>query len=80
MYPQAKLSNEFVRDGYEATCGIYELDQARHRLLCHVEASATREKLVGQTETLNYQLPDARHMVIRPTQPDQHWFVTWERY
>jgi hypothetical protein len=31
-------------------------------------------------ETLQYDLPDKRHMIIRPTQADQHWSVTWERY
>jgi len=80
MYPLSSLSNEFVHDGYEATFGSYEVDEVKHRLTYHIEASATREKLVGKTETLSYELPDERHMIIRPTQPDQHWAVTWERY
>ena len=80
MYPQTSLSNEFVHDGYEATFGSYDLDASKHQLTYHVQASATREKLVGQNETLHYELPDTRHMVIRPTQSDQHWSVIWERY
>ena len=80
MYPQTSLSNEFVHDGYEATFGTYDLNEGTHELAFHVQASATREKLVGKSETLHYDFPDNRHMVIRPTQADQHWFVVWERY
>ena len=80
MYPQMTLSNEFVHDGYEATFGTIEVDEASHRILYHVQASATRDKLVGQTERLSYELPDPQHMIIRPTDPSQHWSVTWERY
>ena len=80
MYPQSSLSNEFVHDGYEATFGTYDMDEAKQQLAFHVQASATRQKLVGKSETLHYEFPDKRHMVIRPTQADQHWFVVWERY
>lgn len=80
MYPQTSLSNEFVHDGYEATFGTYDLDAGKHQLIYHVQGSATREKLVGTSETLHYDFPDSRHMIIRPTQADQHWSVTWERY
>jgi hypothetical protein len=80
MYPQTSLSNEFVHDGYEATFGTYELDERKHQLTYHILASATRAKLVGKSETLHYDLPGKRRMIIRPTQADQHWSVTWERY
>ena len=80
MYPQTSLQNEFVHDGYEATFGTYDLDRGKHQLVYHVQGSATREKLVGTSETLHYDFPDSRHMIIRPTQTNQHWSVTWERY
>jgi hypothetical protein len=80
MYPLTSLSNEFVHDGYEATFGTYDLDERKHQLMYHIQASATREKLVGKNETLDYELPDNRHMIIRPRQADQHWSVVWERY
>ena len=80
MHPQTSLSNEFVHDGYEATFGTYELDERKHQLIYHIHGSATREKLIGKSETLHYDLPDKRRMIIRPTQADQHWSVTWERY
>jgi hypothetical protein len=80
MYPQKSLQNEFVHDGYEATFGTFDLDEGKHQLVYHIQGSATRERLVGTSETLHYDLPDSRHMIIRPTQTDQHWSVTWERY
>lgn len=80
MYPQTSLSNEFVHDGYEATFGTYDLDEGKHQLIYHIEGSATREKLVGTSETLYFDFPDSRHMIIQPTQSDQHWLVIWERY
>lgn len=80
MYPLTSLQNEFVHDGYEATFGTYDLDRERHQLVYHIQASATRERLVGTSETLHYDLPDSRHMIIRPTRADQHWSVIWERY
>lgn len=80
MYPQISLSNEFIHDGYEATFGAYDLDERKHQLVYHIQGSATREKLVGKSETLHYDFPDSRHMIIRPTQSGQDWSVTWERY
>ncbi len=80
MYPQTTLQNEFVHDGYEATFGTYDLDEGKHQVIYHIEGSATRERLVGTGETLHYDFLDGRHMIIRPTQSDQHWSVTWERY
>lgn len=80
MYPQTSLQNNFVHDGYEATFGTYDLDEGKHQLVYHVQGSATRGKLVGTSETLYYEFPDNRHLIIRSTQPDQHWSVTWERY
>ena len=40
----------------------------------------TRAKLAGKSETLHYEFPDGRHMLIRPTEAAQHWSVLWERY
>ena len=80
MYPETSLSNQFVHDGYEATFGTYDVDKGKHQLVYHVVGSATREKLAGKSETLHYELPDTRHMIIRPTQAGQHWSVLWERY
>ena len=82
MYPKAagSLNNEFVHDGYEASYGTYELDESKHLLKHHVIAANTGDKLVGTEELRMYSFPDAKHLVIRPVDPGQHWSVNWEKY
>lgn len=82
MYPQeaSTLNNRFVRDGYEASFGSFEVDEAKHLLRYHPVASATRDAFVGTDELLRPAFPDKKHLVMRPADPDQHWSVTWERY
>ena len=50
MYPGSAnaLSNEYVQDGYEASFGSYDVDEATHTLTHHVQGSNTRDLLVGK--------------------------------
>jgi hypothetical protein len=82
MYPRSAgaLSNQYVRDGYEASFGSYEVDEATHTLTHHVQGSITRELLVGQDLPRLYQLTDDGDLVIRSARPEEHWSVTWARY
>jgi Lipocalin-like domain len=82
MYPKeaSTLNNKFVHDGYEASFGTFEVDEAKHLLHYHPVASATRDAFIGTEEVLRPTFPDPKHLVMRPDDPDQHWSVTWERY
>ena len=82
MYPKeaSTLNNRFVHDGYEASFGAFEVDELKHLLRYHPVASATRDAFVGTDELLHPTFPDAKHLVMRPAELDQHWSVTWERY
>ena len=82
MYPKeaSTLNNRFVHDGYEASFGTFEVNEAKHLLRYRPVASATRDAFVGTDELLQPTFPDDKHLVIRPADPDQHWSVTWERY
>ena len=82
MYPKSAtaLSNEYVRNGYEASFGSYDLDEAQHTLTHHVQGSVTGDLLVGKDLTRVYQFSGEGHLIIRSARPDEHWFVTWERY
>jgi hypothetical protein len=44
MYPQSAgtLSNEYVLNGYEASFGSYDVDEAAHTVTHHVQGSITR--------------------------------------
>lgn len=78
MYPDAasNLTNDYVRNGYEASFGRYEVNEVAHTLTHHVEASIT-PALVGRQLTRAYRLSGNR-LVISSTRADEHWSVTWE--
>lgn len=82
MYPKTSnaQSNEYVQDGYEASFGTYDVDEAKHRLTHHVQGSVTRELLVGKDLPRVYQFTGDGHLIIRSARPDEHWSVTWEHY
>jgi hypothetical protein len=82
MYPKSahSQSNQYVLDGYEASFGSYDVDEARHTLTHHVQGSNTRDLLVGKDLPRVYQFTANGRLVIRSAQTDEHWSVTWEHY
>jgi len=82
MYPKsaAALSNEYVLNGYEASFGSYELDEAAHIVTHHVQGSVTGDLLVGKDLPRVYQFTEDGRLIIRSARPDEHWFVVWEHY
>jgi len=74
------LSNEYVRDGYEASFGSYDVDEATHTLTHHVQGSVTGELLVGKDLPRVYKFTEDGHLIISSARPDEHWFVVWEHY
>lgn len=82
MYPKSAsaLSNEYVRDGYEASFGSYDVDEATHKVTHHVQGSITRDLLVGKDLPRVYHFSADGHLIIKSARPDEHWSVTWEHY
>ena len=66
MYPKSAnaQSNEYVQDGYEASFGSYDLDEATHTLTHHVQGSVTRDLLVGKDLPRVYQFTGDGHLII----------------
>ncbi len=81
MYPKSAKaqSNEYVQDGYEASFGSYEVNEATHTVTHHVQGSNTRDLLVGKDLPRNYQFAAEGHLIIKSARPDEHWSVRWER-
>ncbi len=79
MYPasQSTLSNDYVRNGYEASFGSYTVDEAAHTVTHHVQGSITPD-LIGKNLTRAFELSGG-HLIIRSTRPDEHWLVIWQR-
>ena len=82
MYPKSAnaQSNEYVQDGYEASFGSYDVNEATHTLTHHVQGSITRDLLVGKDLPRIYQLTADGHLIIHSARADEHWSVTWEHY
>jgi hypothetical protein len=82
MYPQSagSLSNEYVRNGYEASFGSYSIDERSRTLTHHVQGSVTGDALAGKDLPRIYTLTGDGHLVIRSANPEEHWSVTWQHY
>ena len=82
MYSKAttNLSNEYVQNGYEASFGSYDLNEATHTVTHHIQGSVTRDLLVGKHLPRVYRFSSDGHLIIRSANPDEHWSVIWEHY
>jgi hypothetical protein len=82
MYPKTanSPSNEYVQDGYEASFGSYDVDEATHTVTHYVQGSNTRDLLVGKDLPRVYRFTGDGHLIIKSTRPDEYWSVTWEHY
>ena len=71
MYPKSAKApdNEYVQDGYEASFGSYDVDEATHTLTHHVQGSNTRDLLVGKDLPRIYQFTEDGHLIIRLGSP-----------
>ena len=75
---QSSVSNDYVLNGYEASFGTYEVNEAAQTTTRHVEGSITRG-LVGNSLTRAYRFSDGR-LIMRSVRPEERWSTTWERY
>lgn len=82
MYPApgSAISNEYVLNGYEASFGSYEINEAKHILTHHIEGANTRDLLVGKSLPRLYEFDAEGNLVIKSARSDEHWSVTWKHY
>lgn len=82
MYPTSAnaLSNEYVQNGYEASFGSYDVNEATHTVTHHVLGSNTGDRLVGKDLPRVYHFSADGRLIIKPAKPNEHWSVTWEHY
>jgi Lipocalin-like domain len=82
MYRNAGGGNagpvQYAQGGYEASYGRYEVDERTHTWTFHVEGALVRS-LVGKDLTRVYEL-SGNQLIVKPSSPDEHWRVAWERY
>ena len=82
MYPSSAnaVSNEYVLNGYEASFGSYDVNEATHALTHHIQGSNTRDLLVGKGLRRVYQFSADGNLIIKSARSDEHWSVTWKHY
>lgn len=82
MYPAAEslLSNDYVLNGFEASFGSYDVDEAKHTVTHHVEGANTRDRLVGKSLPRVYAFDGRGNLILKPVNADEHWSVTWKHY
>ena len=82
MYPKAanEISDQYVLNGYEASFGSYDVDEATHTVTHHVQGSITGDLLVGKDLPRIFQFTKDGRLIIRSARPDEHWFVVWVHY
>lgn len=82
LYPKPadEKNNQYVLNGYEASFGTYDVDEATHTLTHHVQGSITRGLLVGKDLPRIYRFTQDGQLILRSARPDEHWSVTWEHY
>ena len=82
MYPasESAISNEYVLNGFEASFGSYDIDEAKHILTHHIQGSNTRDLPVGKNLPRLYDFDAEGNLIIKSARSDEHWSVTWKHY
>ena len=82
MYPQSAsgVSNEYVRNGYEASFGSYSVNEAAHTVTHRIQGSITGDLLIGKDLPRIFDFTERGFLVIHSANPAEHWSVTWQHY
>jgi Lipocalin-like domain len=82
MYPasESAISNEYVLNGYEASFGSYDVNEAKHIVTHHIQGANTRDLLVGKNLPRVYEFDNEGNLIIKSARSDEHWSVTWKHY
>jgi hypothetical protein len=77
MYRTAQTGSAFAQGGYEASYGSYRVDNSS-TFTFHVDGALVRS-LIGKDLKRGYEISNNR-LIVKPTDPNEHWRVVWERY
>jgi hypothetical protein len=68
---------QYAQGGYEASFGTYKIDDS-HTFTYHVDGALVRT-LIGKDLTRVYNFSDEQ-LIVKSSNPDEHWRVAWEHY
>jgi len=69
---------QYAQGGYEASFGIYQIDENSHTFIFHVEGAMVRS-LIGRDLPRAYEF-SGNQLLVKSTNPNEHWRVAWEHY
>ena len=69
---------QYSRGGYEASFGTYAVNESGQNFTFHVEGALVRT-LIGKDLPRAFEF-SGKQLIVKPTRPEEHWKVTWERY
>ncbi len=77
MYRTAQTGSAYAQGGYEASYGSYRIDSSS-TFTFHNDGALVRT-LIGKDLKRGYEISNKR-LIVKPTNPNEHWKVIWERY
>ena len=81
MYPAADMASPdnspYSKDGYEASFGSYDVDEATHTVTHHVRGALVRG-LIGRDLPRVMRFSADGRLTLRSARPAERWSVTWE--
>jgi hypothetical protein len=77
MYRTAQTGSAYAQGGYEASYGSYRIDSSS-TFTFHIDGALVRT-LIGKDLKRGYEISKNR-LVVKSTDPNEHWKVVWERY
>jgi len=69
---------QYAHGGYEASFGTYQIDENSHTFVFHVEGAMVRS-LIGKDLPCAYEF-SGNQLLVKSTNPNEHWRVGWEHY
>lgn len=76
MY-RVQTGSAYAQGGYEASYGSYRIDSSS-TFTFHIDGALVRT-LIGKDLKRGYEISNNR-LIVKPTDPSEHWKVVWERY
>lgn len=77
MYRTAQTGSAYAQGGYEASYGSYRIESSS-AFTFHIDGALVRT-LIGKDLKRGYEISNNR-LIVKPTDPNEHWKVIWERY
>jgi hypothetical protein len=77
MCRNAQTGSTYAQGGYEASYGTYHIVDCS-TFMFHIDGALVRS-LIGKDLKRAYEISGNR-LTVKPTDPNEHWKVVWERY